>query len=346
MSGRHCSAVSWHYLGVVRRRTTIAFSAVLGLAAGCGQSATGVDIAVRLGQLEYDELQFQLTQSAPGTTDSGMAQTLVDPATNGRYVGPFRPGDQSVIVYVADELDGVPVRCAASALRAGAVVATGVGDVMIERSKLKHVEIVMGSATDGTPVTGAGGAAGATATGAAGSGSGSGSGGSAPATGAAGAAGAPTTGTAGSGGSMPATGAAGSGGSTVGTPNGGACNVGAECISCFCADGACCESDCRMSCRSCALPDARGLCRPVPLGTPDPRGMCMDKGPASCQTNGLCDVAGRCADYAAGTSCAPAACSSKDEVVQARVCDGAGKCEAEVKVKCAKPSLCTSGVCS
>jgi len=255
-----------------------------------------------------------------------MAQTIVDPATNGRYVGPFRPGDQSVIVYVADELDGVPVRCAASALRAGAVVGTGVRDVTIERSKLKHVEIVMGSATDGTPVRGTGGAAGAPATG-------SGSGGM-PDTGAGGAAGTPATGAAGSGGGMSA------------TPNGGACNVGAECVSGFCADGVCCESDCRMSCRSCALPDARGLCRPVPLGTPDPRGMCMDKGPASCQTNGLCDVAGRCADYAAGTLCAPAACSSKDEVVQARVCDGAGKCEAEVKVKCAKPSLCTSGVCS
>jgi len=293
-------------------------SAVLGLAAGCGQSATGVEIAVRLGQLEYDELRFQLTRSAPATTDSGMAQTLVDPTTNGRYVGPFRPGDQTVLVYVADELDGVPVNCAATALRVGAIVGTGGRDVTIERGKLKHVEIVMGSATDGPPPGGTGGAAGAIDTGAAGSGSGG----------------------------MPATGAAGSGGSMPATPNGGACNVGAECVSGFCADGVCCESDCRMSCRSCALPDARGLCRPVPLGTPDPRGMCMDKGPASCQTNGLCDVAGRCADYAAGTSCAPAACSSKDEVVQARVCDGAGKCEAEVKVKCAKPSLCTSGICS
>jgi len=337
MSGRHCSAVSWHYLGVVRRPTTIAFSAVLGLAAGCGQSATGVEIAVRLGQLEYDELRFQLTQSAPATTDSGMAQTIVDPATNGRYVGPFRPGDQSVIVYVADELDGAPVRCAASALRAGAVVGTGVRDVTIERGKLKHVEIVMGSATDG-PSRGTGGAAGGSVGGAAGAAG-------APATGAAGAAGAPATGAAGTA-APPTTGVAGSGGSPVRTPNGGACNIGAECVSGFCADGVCCESDCRMSCRSCALPESKGLCRPVPLNTPDPRGMCMDKGPASCQTNGLCDVAGRCADYAAGTTCAPAACSSKDEVVQARVCDGAGKCEAEVKVKCAKPSLCTSGVCS
>ena len=297
--------MSWHYLGVVQSRRAIAFGAVLGVVAGCGQSATGLEIAVRLGQLDYDELRFQLTHSAPGTTNGSVPQTIVDPATKGRYVGPFRPGDQSVVVYVSDELDGVAVRCEASALRAGAVVGTGVRDVTIERSKIKPVEIVMGSATEPTPPTGAGGAAGA-----------------------------------------PATGAGGSGGGSAGAPNGGACNIGAECVSGFCADGVCCESDCRMACRSCALPDSKGLCRPVALGTPDPRGMCMDKGPASCQTNGLCDVAGRCAEYAAGTPCAPAGCSNMDEVVQARVCDGAGKCEPEVKMKCQKPSLCVSGVCS
>jgi hypothetical protein len=203
-------------------------------------------------------------------------------------------------------------------------VATGAGDVMIERGRIKQVDIVMGSAADPTPTPMP-----------------------TPTTGAAGTTGAPTTGAAGMTGG-PTTGAAGmtGGPTTVGMPNGGACNVGAECVSGFCADGVCCESDCRMACRSCALPESKGLCRPVPLDTPDPRGMCMDKGPASCQTNGLCDVAGRCAEYPAGTSCAPAACSNKDEVVQARVCDGAGKCEPEVKVKCQKPSLCDSGVCS
>jgi hypothetical protein len=262
-------------------------------------------------------------------------QIIVDPASNGRYVGPFRPGDQSVIVYVADELDGVAVHCAASALRAGAVVGAGAGDVTIERRRIKQVEIVMGSTTEPVPTTGAGGAAGAPVTGAAG----------APATGAAGASGAPATGAAGAAGA-PATGAAGSGASGGGLSNGGACNVGAECVSGHCVDGACCESDCRMACRSCALPDSKGLCRPVPLGTPDPRGMCSDKGPASCQTNGLCDVAGRCAEYSAGTPCAPAACSNKDEAVQARVCDGAGKCEPEVKTKCPEQSVCNSGVCS
>ena len=275
------------------------------MAAGCGQSATGVEIAVHLGQLEYDELRFQLTQSAPGTTNSDVPQTLVDPATNGRYVGPFRAGDQSVIVYVPDELDGVAVHCAASALRAGVVVGSGVGDVMIARGRIKQVDIVMASAVEPMPATGAGGAAGA-----------------------------------------PATGAGGSGGSSVATANGGACNIGAECVSGHCADGVCCESDCQMACRSCALPESKGLCRPVALGAPDPRGMCADKGPASCQTNGLCDVAGRCAEYAAGTLCAPAGCSNRDEAVQARMCDGAGKCGPEVKMKCPPPSQCISGVCS
>jgi hypothetical protein len=275
------------------------------MATGCGESATGIEIAVRLGPLEYDELRFQVTPSAPGTGGAGAPQTIVDPETKGRYVGPFRPGDQSLIVYVSDELDGVAVRCAASALRAGAVVGTGAGDVTIERARITHVEIVMGSAADPVPTTGAGGAAGA-----------------------------------------PATGPGGSGGGSSAMPNGGACNIGAECVSGHCADGVCCETDCQMACRSCALPDQKGLCRPVPLGTPDPRGMCADKGPASCRTNGLCDVAGRCADYPAGTPCAPAGCSNKDEAVQARVCDGAGKCEDEIKMKCPAPSQCTAGVCS
>ncbi len=278
----------------MQRLTAIALGALLGMAAGCGQSATGVEIAVHLGQLEYDELRFQLTQSAPATTDSGVPMTLVDPATNGRYVGPFRPGDQSVIVYVPDELDGVAVHCGASALRAGVAVGTGAGDVMIARGRIKPVDIVMASAPEPMPTTGAGGSG---------------------------------------------------GGGNVATPNGGACNLGAECVSGHCADGVCCESDCQMACRSCALPESKGLCRPVPLGTPDPRGMCADKGPASCHTNGLCDVAGRCAEYAAGTPCAPAGCSN-NEAVQARACDGSGKCGPEMKMKCPAPAQCVAGVCS
>ena len=41
--------------------------------------------------------------------------------------------------------------------------------------------------------------------------------------------------------------------------SGEACSVGAECLTGWdCADGVCCESECQMSCRSCALPSSEG----------------------------------------------------------------------------------------
>jgi hypothetical protein len=75
--------------------------------------------------------------------------------------------------------------------------------------------------------------------------------------------------------------------------------------------------------------------------------MCDDKGPASCKTNGLCDVAGDCAVYPAGTPCAPAGCADMDKVVvPARTCDGAGRCQDQPKLDCPEPSLCVAGVCA
>lgn len=133
-----------------------------------------------------------------------------------------------------------------------------------------------------------------------------------------------------------------------GNANGQTCSVGMECLSGHCSDGVCCEEECNKGCRSCALPDTKGLCRPVAEGTPDPRGMCNDKGASSCQTNGLCGVAGDCAVYPAGTECAPADCADTDKfVVPARTCDGAGRCQDSMmmKMKCPEPSRCAGGIC-
>ena len=75
--------------------------------------------------------------------------------------------------------------------------------------------------------------------------------------------------------------------------------------------------------------------------------MCNDKGAASCQTNGLCGVAGDCALYPAGTQCAAGACADMDTAVMpARTCDGMGKCKDQPKVKCPEDVPCVAGVCS
>jgi hypothetical protein len=109
--------------------------AVISTLAGCGRSDTGVDIHARLGSLQYDELQFRVTQAG--------GELVVDPATAGRYQGPFTPGDQDVLVYLRDDLDGTRLHCEASASRAGAVVGRGAGDVTVVRGEMTDVDIDM-----------------------------------------------------------------------------------------------------------------------------------------------------------------------------------------------------------
>jgi hypothetical protein len=277
----------------VRRIAPIA----LGLAAvvvACGRGDTGAHVFVRLGPLEYDELRFGVTRAATG-------ESVVDPATAGRYAGPFRPGDQDVIIYLSDDLDGSRLHCEVSALRAGQVAGFGAGDVTIARGMIRDVEIFMATPVAPDPP------------------------------------GMPD---------QPPPDPPDMPG-TPGRANGEACSVGMECATGHCVDGVCCESDCRAACRSCALGDSKGLCRPVPGGTPDPRGVCEDRGAASCQGNGLCDVAGDCAVYPAGTICEPARCSGNgDEAIPARTCNGQGKCEDHEKTKCPRDMTCLEGVCA
>ena len=134
--------------------------------------------------------------------------------------------------------------------------------------------------------------------------------------------------------------------STTGKPTSSACSLGSECLTGHCVDGVCCESDCTMACRSCALPDTPGLCRPVPGGAQDPRGKCMDKGAASCQQTGLCDVAGDCAVYPAGTICQVGGCSDNgSDLTPVRTCNGTGKCDDGKPTHCPDGTTCATGVC-
>ena len=128
--------------------------AVISTLAGCGRSDTGVHIHARVGSLQYDELQFRVTRAG--------GELVVDPANAGRYQGPFQPGDQDVLVYLRDDLDGSQLHCEASALLAGAVVGSGAGDVTVARGAMKDVEIVMagGGGSGGGGAGGSGGAPG------------------------------------------------------------------------------------------------------------------------------------------------------------------------------------------
>src|SRR3954470_8065781 len=114
-------------------------------AVGCGQQqGTGAHVFVRLGSLQYDELRLGVTRMTTG-------DVVVDPATAGRYTGPFHPGDQDAIIYLPDTLDGSSVRCDATALAAGAAVGSGAADMLVARGMMKTVEIVMGA--PGSPPT-------------------------------------------------------------------------------------------------------------------------------------------------------------------------------------------------
>jgi hypothetical protein len=135
-------------------------------------------------------------------------------------------------------------------------------------------------------------------------------------------------------------------GGMPGKPNGEACSLDAECLTGHCADGACCESKCPEACHSCALAGSRGLCRPVAGGTPDPRGVCVDQGPASCGATGFCAVGGACASYPAGIPCGGVCVEEGKAVLPAGLCNGAGKCEGPAKLKCGKDATCVAGVCT
>src|SRR3982751_369123 len=277
---------------------------VTAAAVGCGQSeGTGAHVYVRLGSLQYDELRLGGTRTATG-------DIVVDPATAGRYTGPFHPGDQDAIIYLPDTLDGSSVRCDATALAAGAAVGSGAADMLVARGVMKTIEIVMGAPgspppppPDPTtpppdPTT-------------------------PPPD--------PTT-------PPPPT--------DTRKPNAAACSLATECLTGHCVDGVCCESDCMMACRSCALPDTPGLCRPVPGGAQDPRGKCADKGATSCQQTGLCDVAGDCAVYPAGTICQVGGCSDNGkDLMPVRTCNGMGKCDDAKPTHCPDGTTCATGVC-
>jgi hypothetical protein len=126
-------------------------------------------------------------------------------------------------------------------------------------------------------------------------------------------------------------------------PLGHICAASGECGSNQCVDGVCCDSACAGACRSCNLTSSPGHCTLVAAGTTkDPRGICTDKGAASCGNNGTCDGSGGCASYAAGTVCAGETCAS-GVYTGPSVCNTTGQCVAPGSLTCA-PYVCNGSM--
>lgn len=130
-----------------------------------------------------------------------------------------------------------------------------------------------------------------------------------------------------------------------------ACSRSSECLSGSCVDGVCCSTPCDSICQACsaatkASGDEDGTCGPAKEGS-DPHNDCEDEPVSSCDRNGLCDGAGQCQLYAAGTLCQAPDCTgnSKTELfANAYSCDGSGTCGASNVVTCGL-YMCASGGC-
>jgi hypothetical protein len=81
------------------------------------------------------------------------------------------------------------------------------------------------------------------------------------------------------------------------------CTSDGDCSAGSCVDGVCCLTGSCGSCQACNVAGSPGQCAPVPGGSADPRGTCVDQGSESCGTTGICDGAGGCRTYDTGTSC-------------------------------------------
>src|SRR6185437_14215748 len=127
-------------------------------------------------------------------------------------------------------------------------------------------------------------------------------------------------------------------------PIGGICATDTDCLSNHCADHVCCNIACHGACVACNLSGRVGTCWPVDTGSPDPRTVCKDQGPASCGHDGTCDGVGGCANYAKDTQCLASSCTG-NRLNTAGTCDGLGTCRPPGVQDC-HPFRCADGVCT
>ena len=127
-------------------------------------------------------------------------------------------------------------------------------------------------------------------------------------------------------------------------PPGAPCTAADQCETGFCADGVCCSQACTGGCVSCNQPERAGECVPVPVGAPDPHGVCRQDDAESCGQSGMCNGQGGCAKHASGTSCGLGLCEGGRSLTGASECDGDGVCVKGTPLDCA-PFICEAGAC-
>lgn len=130
---------------------------------------------------------------------------------------------------------------------------------------------------------------------------------------------------------------------------GAACTTNNECANGLCVDQVCCNAACAGSCKSCAVPGKEGVCSPIAAGQedPDPKTACVRSDKTSCGTSGVCDGAGKCANWPKETLCRAATCSAAapTKLNADAYCSGDGTaCPASNSSECA-PYLCVAGAC-
>ena len=124
-------------------------------------------------------------------------------------------------------------------------------------------------------------------------------------------------------------------------PIGATCTAAAECNSGFCAQGRCCDTACTGTCKTCALATALGTCSNVPNGTaPVAASQCLGTAATTCGLEGVCNGAGACRLWAAGTQCVAGSCTGST-LIPARTCDGTGACRTVTSSLC-DPYQCAS----
>jgi len=112
------------------------------------------------------------------------------------------------------------------------------------------------------------------------------------------------------------------------------------CSTGFCVDGVCCDTACVDNCNACNLDGAKGVCTAIPSGGSPVHGSCAMQQASTCGTTGVCDGTGKCALYAAGTTCgAPMCDSTSGNFTPPPQCDGAGMCKPLASFNCA-PYTC------
>jgi hypothetical protein len=115
-----------------------------------------------------------------------------------------------------------------------------------------------------------------------------------------------------------------------------ACQTTKECASGFCTDGVCCDSACNQTCYGCSLAKTGktdGVCSPLKAGTSRNATECPASAMSTCGFDGTCDGAGKCHNWAQGSSCGAGACNASG-FTGPKTCDGAGHCSGPAAVSC------------